>query len=141
MQRSKSTVSYRAERDSRIQRCESFAWNDASNSHNGMRVSRIRRCESFAWNAASSSHKASLNPTLSFPPCQRATIWNPGLVFGGECFFQSFYASLPTARLKRTANLSACASITSALSLYASSCSAGTFMLFAVSFSQSWKAL
>ena len=43
-----TNISYRAERDSRIQRCESFAWNDASNSHNGMRVSRIRRCASFA---------------------------------------------------------------------------------------------
>ena len=94
MQHSKSTVSYRAERDSRIQRCESFAWNDASNSHNGMRVSRIRRCESFAWNAASSSHKASLKPHPLLP-----ALWNPDWVLRRWGFIRVFLCKFACGKL------------------------------------------
>ena len=83
----------------RIERSEILAYSDANRSHNGMRVSRIRRCESFAWNAASSSHKASLNPTLSFPPRQRATLWNPGLFLRRWGFITVFLCKFACGKL------------------------------------------
>ena len=51
-------VLFRADRASRIEPCEPFAWKHASLSHRGMRASRIEACEPLASSHASHSHGA-----------------------------------------------------------------------------------